>query len=608
MAPTFREFLEKLRLAADIVEVVGQYVELKQAGSRFKGLCPFHQEKTPSFTVSRDRQAFYCFGCHTGGDAIEFIKRVENLEWRDAVEALAKRYHMEMPRFGGKEEDEQDRKKREALHAINAFAAEWFAEQLRHPARGNAARQYLDRRGLDEPTLRKFGLGLAPKGWDNLRDAAKARGFSEEAAAEAGLLIRNEAHQSYYDRFRERIMFPICDSMGRPIAFGGRVFAPEVDPNDAKYINSPETALYKKGQCLYAFHLARDEMKAKGEAIVLEGYTDVIALHRNGFTNAVASLGTALTSDQARLLRRVCRKVVFLYDDDEAGRNAMIRGTEILLAHEMQVRCVALSEGEDPDSFLRGQGREAFAQRLGQAQPFFEYFLALARRRFDFRTTEGRTGASDLLAPLVRAVLNDIEAEEYVQRLAEALQLAPEVLRAHLRRGAAAPRSRPAPDLREALAEAPREQPHLAELALLRILIDAPALRDILDSFELEWMQDERARAWMRRILERPNRGQTDWQTLLEEGADDEERNFLRQVALMDVAIPNAESMLRQTVARLKKRWHERRALAMAQALRGTTADEELVNDRLREIHDLQRERHAVTREIIGPPEGARES
>jgi len=599
---SFREFTDKLKLTADVVEVVGGYVELKQAGSNFKGLCPFHQEKTPSFIVSPGRQTFHCFGCDVGGDVIAFVEKIENVEFREAIEILCRRYGMQPPQFGPKEGDEKAQKFREALLSVNALAAELFTKLLNHPDRGRAGREYLDERGLDQQTRERFGIGLSPDGWDNFLRAGKTRGFSEEAMTAAGILYKNEEKRTVYDRFRNRIMFPIWDSTGRPIAFGGRVFGPgSQDHGGAKYINSPETPIYKKGSCLYAYHLARDEIRAQGQAILCEGYTDVIALHQNGFTNAVASLGTALTPDQVRLIRRQAKEAIFLYDDDEAGRNAMLRGTQILSAQEVSVRCVGLKEGEDPDSFLRQQGREAFADRIENAKPFFEYFLALAHKAYDFKSVEGRISATEYMGPLIKAVRRPIEAEDYIQRLAAALGMGINVIRSQLRMSKYGRAAQPDQTPREAIDQTPAAQrTHRAEVALLRILVDRPDLGAILTGFELNWVENDQIRRWTERIIDAAFQHQADLQDLIDLTEDETERAFVRRVALMDEKIKDAESTLRQAVARLEARSRKRRLRTLKNGLSGGKTDEMNEEDRrkLAEIHQAAQDRVEASRRI----------
>lgn len=599
MPPTFRDFLDKLRLTADILDVVGRHVELKKAGSRWKGLCPFHNEKTPSFVVSPDRQSFYCFGCHEHGDAIGFIAKIENLDWREAAIQLGKQYGLEPPARSSGADDEKQRKFFEELLAVNALAQEFFANTLKSPA-GSTARKYLAEREINDETIARFGIGLSPAAWDHFMHFGRQKNFSEEIMLAAGLLIRNEDKNRTYDRFRNRIMFPICDSVGRPIAFGGRVFGPAAEDDGAKYINSPETPLYKKGHNLYAYHLAREPIHQRKTAIILEGYTDVIALHRHGFTHSAASLGTALTPEQARLLRRLCREVVFLYDDDDAGQTAMLRGTEILLAQEFTVRCVGLKAGEDPDSFLRQSGPDAFADRVKAARPFFDHFLNLGMTRFDKATVMGRTAITEMLGPLIKAVTNVIEADEYVQRLGESLSLSPDVVRAHLRIGPGR-QSRPKatkPFSPGEESHSEEGEPSPVEKAFLRILIDRPELAGSIQRFNLAWIEHAAIRRLLERMLSQSTSTASGWQGIVDE-ASEEEKKLLRALALSEEDVVNPEIMLQQVCRRLEIRNRQKQANALRKSLGGQNlASIDEMNEQLREIQEHNQNRLKASEEI----------
>jgi len=600
LPPNFRDFVEKVRATADILDVVGRHVELKKAGARYKGLCPFHKEKTPSFIVSPDRQSYHCFGCHVGGDAIDFVARIEGLDWREAAEQLGLRYGLEVPRRAAEQDDEKQRKFFDSVMAALAMAQEFFARTLKS-ANGRPARDYLKQREIDEKTIAQFGMGLTLDAWDLLAKEGQKKGFSEEILLAAGLLIHNEDRDRTYDRFRDRIMFPICDSIGRPIAFGGRVYRPDAPLDGAKYINSPETPVYRKGHTLYAYHLARDPIKERKCAIVLEGYTDVIALHRHGFTHAVASLGTALTAEQARLLRRLCREVIFLYDDDEAGQHAMLRGTEILLAQEFSVRCVSLKQGEDPDSFLRLQGADAFAERLSHARPFFEHFLTQAMQKNDTSTVPGRVAVVETMAPFIRLTPNAILAEDYLQRLAEALSLSSDVVRAHLKVGA-----RRRPEARAHTQESPAETTdsltlettHRAEIALLRILIDYPESASKIVRFNAQWVEHPVIRRQVEKAIAAAAQNPLTWQALLEE-ASAGEQSLLRQIALMEETISDSFTMLEQTCRRLEIRYKRNAANALSRQLSGAGMHSlEETGQQLRQIHEIHQQRHEALARI----------
>jgi len=331
------DFIEKIKDSTDIVAVVGEYVQLKKAGSSWKGLCPFHREKSPSFIVSPNRRSFHCFGCGKGGNALTFLMAMENLPFPEAVKALAQKAGLPLPQVEHDEASDARERERARLWEINESAAKFFQAHLKSPE-GAEARSYLLRRGLNETDTDALGLGWAPKGWDTLKNAALKRGYKAEELVSAGLLVKNEEKGSVYDKFRDRVIFPVRDTFGRILAFGGRAFG-DAEP---KYLNSPETIVFKKGECLYLLDAAREKVREKGYTLVVEGYFDAIALHLHGFQNAVATLGTALTRDHARLLKRYAPEVVVLYDADAAGQAAVRRGIEPILAEGLRARVLTL--------------------------------------------------------------------------------------------------------------------------------------------------------------------------------------------------------------------------------------------------------------------------
>lgn len=420
MADDFKAFIRKLRDTADIVEVVESYnIALKRSGASMKACCPFHGEKTPSFHVSGERQSFKCFGCGEGGDVITFVQKMDSLEFRDAVEMLARRYNIPVPQFrGGERITPEEQQKRDARYGALEWAARFFAKGL---STSRAAIKYLQERGTDREACEHFQLGMAPDGWSGLHDEATRAGYKEQTLVEVGLIQQRTRGDGYYDRFRNRLIFPIHDTQGRPVAFGGRAMSPDDQP---KYVNSPETDLYKKSQVLYGFHLAARDISKRSEAIVVEGYFDVIALHQHGFTNAVATCGTALTEEQARLVGRLCKSVIFLYDADDAGQKAMARGCEVLMSQDLTIRVATLTEGEDPDSFLLKHGSKAFEQYLEKnARDFFTFLVDHTRATLDDGTTSGRARIVEALAPIIAKTQNIIARNEYARRAAKLLGL-----------------------------------------------------------------------------------------------------------------------------------------------------------------------------------------
>jgi DNA primase len=418
---------EEIRRRADIIEVVGQYVALRPAGNdRWKACCPFHDEKTPSFYVSRDKGFYKCFGCGQSGDVFKFLQQVENLTFPEAKKQLADRYGVTLPRHGKELTPAQQAvyDERDRLMKITAAAAAFFREQFQGN-KGLEARDYARRRGLSPSTLDKFGIGYAPDAWDALYHHLVNRyGFGPSDAAAAGLLIEKETDEGrnrYYDRYRHRLIFPIWDAQGRVIAFGGRALeGGDTGTPDAKYINSPEGPLFNKSRTLYGWHIARAEVGKRESVIVTEGYMDAIALHEAGFANTIATLGTALTTQHVAGLARLAPKVVYLcYDGDSAGMRAALRAAPLFATHDLQVRVVTLPAGDDPDTFIRKQGEIGFQNALRGARLLARYRVEMAIEGFDLSNVAERMEAMRAASHIIAEVDNDIEKDDYISWLTD---------------------------------------------------------------------------------------------------------------------------------------------------------------------------------------------
>ena len=401
------ETIQAIRDRVDLVELAGRFVALKPSGRNHKGLCPFHDEKTPSFNVNADRQVFHCFGCGAGGNAFTFLMRHENLTFPEAARELGRAVGIEVREEGGPEAGLSER-----VREANDVAQAFFREELASP-RGAAARRYLAERGLDAQALELFGIGFAPDRWDGLLERLRSAQVPAELAARAGLLVERE-RGGHYDRLRGRVTFPIRDARGRVLGFGGRALGLDQEP---KYVNSPETPLYRKREVLFGFPGALEPMRRAGRAVVVEGYFDVVALQRAGVGEAVATCGTALTEDHTRELRRRTREVVLLFDGDEAGRRAVRGALEVLLPAGLRVRTAVLPDGEDPDTYLARQGGEALARLVDEAAPALEVAIARACGR-GLATPWERADAVHELAPLVARVADGVERGEYARLLA----------------------------------------------------------------------------------------------------------------------------------------------------------------------------------------------
>ena len=389
--PIAERVIEEVRLATEVVDLISGYVTLKKKGQNYFGLCPFHNEKTPSFSVNPEKQIFHCFGCSAGGNAFTFIMKHEGTSFPDTVKFLGQRAGIQID---FEEQDEGQARQNEALFHINEFAVGWYREMLL-TEQGKRAHDYLLGRGLTSQDIETYGVGYAPPGWDNLLRQAQRTANDEEALLQVGLILEKEEGRRY-DRFRDRIMFPIWNLSGRVVAFGGRILQ---DKQDApKYVNSPESAIYLKGKLLYGLFQNRDEIRKQDFAVFVEGYMDFLSLASVGIRNAVATSGTSLTEDQARLILRYTRNVTLMYDSDSAGSAAALRGADVLIEQGLQVLIAKLPDGHDPDSYIREQGAAALRERLEQALPLFDFKLNQLTAQSPEQRSEGIRSLLESLA------------------------------------------------------------------------------------------------------------------------------------------------------------------------------------------------------------------
>jgi len=411
------EKVEEVRAAADLVEVAGDYVQLKQSGSRYMGLCPFHNEDTPSFSVDPDQNLYYCFGCQAGGDAFKFVQEIEGVGFLEGVRILAERYGIPLPE---EEADPEAANEREAiLHALR-FAARFFYRQLTQSDRGRPALDYLRQRGFSPSTIKRFGLGFAPNEWDALLTAAEEEQIDPGTLEKAGLVIERNDGSGHYDRYRSRIIFPIFSHIGKVLGFAGRILDPDDERDQPKYINSPETEVYHKKEVLYGLHQAKRAIRKTDEVLLVEGYTDVISLSQAEVQNVVASSGTALTEQQVSVLDRYASRAVLLYDADEAGARAAMRGMERVLEEGLGAYAVELPAGNDPDDYVQEHGGDAFAKYIEEHRqdlPSFAY--QRARQNGELETPEDRVEVQREIIDSVARIPDPNLRREYVARTSE---------------------------------------------------------------------------------------------------------------------------------------------------------------------------------------------
>jgi len=464
-------FAEKVKQQADIVRVVGEYVQLKKAGQNFRGLCPFHSEKTPSFNVHAARQIYHCFGCGKGGDVFNFVMEMEKCAFPEAIRIVAEKCGIAIPRPKERSpEGKKENQQRAALVEMHREAQAFFVKQLEGTAEGKLARAYLEDRGLDKDAITQFGIGYAPSGGDALLRLLKAK-YAEKLLVESGLVSRGEQGARMFDRFRRRITFPIANESGKIVAFGCRALGDD----QPKYLNSPETPIYSKSNVLYHLDRAKEALRRQDFAVLVEGYMDAIAVARAGISNVVASCGTSLAEPQIKLLGRFTKRVVVNYDPDTAGQAATERSLVLLLEQDFDVRVLALpaigDKKADPDLFIREKGAEAYLKLLKEAPTYVDYLIGRARH-MDLSTGEGKLRAVNFLLPYVQKIPNRILRSEWATRIAQQLRVEEPVLRAALSKAASERRSevKTQPELVGRAAKP-------AERRLIRMLAEAEGFR-----------------------------------------------------------------------------------------------------------------------------------
>ena len=434
------DLIEEIRLKNDIVDVISGYVKLQKKGSSYFGLCPFHNEKSPSFSVSRSKQMYNCFGCGAGGNVFTFVMEYENFSFLEAVKMLADRAGVELPEVEYSKEAKEKADLKTTLLEINKLAAKYFYAQLKAP-QGEIAHNYLTQRGLSEETITAFGLGYSNKYSDDLYKYLKTKGYSDELLAKAGLISVNEKNGAY-DKFWNRVMFPIMDVNNRVIGFGGRVMG-DAKP---KYLNSPETEIFDKSRNLYGLNRARTSRK--NYFLICEGYMDVISLHQAGFTNAIASLGTALTSGHASLIKRYVNEVYLTYDSDEAGTKAALRAIPILKEAGIVAKIIRMEPYKDPDEFIKNMGAEAFEERINKARNGFMFSLEILERDYDMNSPEGKTSFQNAVAERLTQFEDELERENYIEAVAQKYHISLEnlkkkVAKTAIQKGLATPATKP---------------------------------------------------------------------------------------------------------------------------------------------------------------------
>ncbi len=579
-----QNILEDILSRIDIVEVIAGYIPLKRAGRNFKAACPFHHEKTPSFMVSPDRQIYHCFGCNAGGNAFSFLMQYERLEFPEAVEILAKKAGIVLPQ--AEERDLKTVNLNTQLYKVNELAA-LFYQNLLNSASGAAAKNYFLKRGLKEETLKSFKLGFALDKWDGLINYLRAKDISISLLEKAGLVLAKEGG-GYYDRFRNRLIFPILDIKSRVLAFGARV----LDESLPKYVNSPETPIYIKGRHLYGLPLAKDAIRENDLAVMVEGYLDFIMPYQEGLKNIVASLGTALTVEQVRVLKRYTHNVVMVYDPDKAGELATLRTLDIFIEEGMDVRVVSLPAGFDPDLFVRKNGIENFRAKIGQAQNLFDYKLKVLKVRYSAKEIEGKARISAEMLTTINKFTNAVLKSEYIKRLSEELNVKEDALLVEL--GKIKKEERVYPDFNRPVAQKAVNINPTEKLLIKLMLEEVEVINRVRESLGPADFQDERISRIVSIMFDLLEQGKTpEPHKLLNHLDTDILQVICESTFLPEISGDDKERVLNDCIQRLKNERLKAKRQQLHEEIKTAqdSGDEEKLNRLMQQFHELIKQR-----------------
>jgi DNA primase len=596
--------VEQVRAASDIVEVIGAVLPLKRAGTNFTALCPFHKEKTPSFNVSPAKQIFYCFGCHKGGDVFKFIQEYENITFPEAVRRLAERANIPIQYERGGPDDAARFQKESLLKVHEQITLRWH-HALLNEAQGQIARDYLAKRGVTEEAVKRFRLGYAPDAWDDTVNWAKSKGHSLELVEQGGLVIRKEGEAGaarHYDRFRGRLMFPICDEQGRVIGFSGRILTG--DEKTAKYVNSPETPIFTKGKVMFGLDKSKRAILDAGHAIICEGQLDLIACYMAGIQNVVAPQGTALTGDHARILKRYVDEVVLCFDSDSAGQNAAIRALDDLLGSGLAVRVATVPSPHDPDSFIKAHGGEAMRQLLGGAEGFFDFYLNRLVKLNDARTDRGRLAIVAEISEAANKTGNAVLIDSVIQKTAQRLAVSPEAVRAEFRKVRGAPRRVSETDEAAGEPATPGQRPTPLEMWLVKLLFHCDEHMDwIAAHLDPDWLRHPAVLGLARRRLDAHAADSWRGAAALMTELEDEQARALLGEALSDsraVAATPAQQLC-DLFTRLRAQFIDQQLAVLTQQIQSPETPEAR---RVALMHEQQQLR-ALKRQPLAPPAAA---
>lgn len=556
--------LEQIRAASDIVDVIGSYLPLKRAGANFVALCPFHKEKTPSFNVNPHKQIFHCFGCHKGGDVFAFVKEYESIDFPEAVRRLAERAKIPLEYEKGAGAT-QSRHLKETLLQIHEQIAQRWQSALANEAAGQIARDYLAQRGVGAEAVKLFRLGYAPDLWDDTVNWARSKGHELSLVEKAGLILRKEGSDRHYDRFRGRLMFPICDEQGRVIGFSGRVLSG--DEKTAKYVNSPETPIFTKSKVFFGLDKTKRAVLECGYAVVCEGQLDLIASFMAGVQNIVAPQGTALTAEHARILKRYVEEVVLCFDSDDAGQNAAVRSLDSLLASGLAVRVAVVPAPHDPDSFIKAAGGAAFKQLIERAEGFFDYYLNRLCAANEVTTDKGRLAVLREMGQAAHKTGNVVLIDKYAQQTALRLGVAPDAVRVEFKKLSRTKAPEPEAGGEPAEESASRQRPSTHELWLLKLLLGHDDLAGwAAGHLDPGWVQHPVVKQIVSECLAAHR--QRTWSSLaafVEACATPEMQTLITEAAAQERPLPNPAQQLADLALRLRNHFIDRQMAGLMQ-------------------------------------------
>lgn len=586
------EKIREIRESVSIIGVISDYVSLKKKGANYQGLCPFHQEKTPSFSVNENKNFFYCFGCHESGDVFSFLMKKENISFNEAAKLLARRVGIIIPEKPLTPQQVRTQSEKEELFEINKKAASLYNKLLLEDKRAAKARQYLESRGISTETIHTYGLGYAPDSWDSLTKELRGSSRHLLLAQKTGLVVKKD-NDRYYDRFRNRIIFPIINLSRNVAGFGGRI----IETGEPKYLNSPESIIYSKRHTLYGLPNAVKDIKNNEKAIIVEGYLDVLSLHQAGIKNSVAPLGTALTEHQIQILSRYTQNIITVFDSDPSGEKAMIRSLEPFLAHNIAPCLVLLPENEDPDSFVRTNGETAFREKVDNAGLLLDFVIEKIIKKNQIATPRGRTNACDEIVPLLKKIADVMERDIYIQKISRRMNLKEEHIRSRMENVSA---KRGFSDIEKKKTETASASNKNAELLVLQLMLCHPKIINIVDkSSFIEELTDTDIKQICSMVLaEHREKGNFSLSSLIEKTEKEDLRKIIAKNSFENHLTGEPTKILEDCIKdiRLKKNIREqeqvRNLLRQAEAAK----DEKLSIKYLEESQKLLKEKKNIHR------------